>query len=88
MCSVLHKISGLAQAVSHWPLTKQPRFDPTPIHVRYVTDKGALWEVFSKYSGFILLYSFHQCFTHIHSSTTLQQFSDVESKCSTLRTYT
>lgn len=81
LCSVLHKISGLAQAVHHWPLTKQPRFDPTPIHF-------GSFRVLWFYPVIFLPPVFYTHSLIYKPYTRWTQFSDVESKLSTLRTYT
>lgn len=79
--------------VCHWPLTTEPRFDPTSSNVIYVINKVALLQVILQVLWFLLLIYFHQCFKLIHSSTTvidtehkeLHIFSDTEHKCSICR---
>jgi len=60
----------MAQGVSCWLKTAKARLNLTLLGVEFVVDKVTEKQVFSKYSGFPLSVSFHQCSILIHSTIT------------------
>jgi hypothetical protein len=57
-------IPWLRQLIAGLSLSR-PKFDPRPVHVRFVVGKVALGQVFLQVYGFPLSVSFHHCSIHI-----------------------